>query len=239
MDRPPRGVVGMNEPGVPLGPYEAALVRAGPRAAVTVSVVALHLRGIVDAGRPGTVRRNGRAGDAAAVRHPLEKAVRTALYRPAGPRELPGRVTVRRALARMRADLITAGLLRPLPPRRTRAVGRLLAELRERHPLPADPEGLTEEETLFAVALYGTRALTALLPRFSHAAGLTGRGALADEGLFPFGAGSVLRGITGGEAVVDGDAGSENDRGGGTSYGHHGGHEHGGGFGCGGGGGFD
>ncbi|POX44940.1 TIGR04222 domain-containing membrane protein [Streptomyces sp. Ru71] len=237
-----------------LGPHEAALLRAGARAAVTVAVVALHLRGTVDAGRPGTLRRSGTAADATVFRHPLEKAVRTALYRPAGPRELLERAVVRRALARMRADLVAAGQLRPLPPRRSRAVRRLLAELRERHPLPAAPDGpLAEEETLYAVALYGERALTVLLPRFSRQAGLTGRGALADEGLFPFGRGSGVRRFAGGEDLFDW---VDDDRdGGGTSDGaghggshahdgghhggghHHGGHDHGGGFGCGGGGG--
>ncbi|MFE9771919.1 TIGR04222 domain-containing membrane protein [Streptomyces sp. NPDC005931] len=37
-------------------PHEIALLRGGPRAAVTVAVVALQLRGAVEAGAPGTVR---------------------------------------------------------------------------------------------------------------------------------------------------------------------------------------
>ncbi|CAM5429617.1 hypothetical protein SALBM311S_06987 [Streptomyces alboniger] len=37
---------------VRLKPYEVALLRGGPRAAVTVAVLALHLLGAVEAGRP-------------------------------------------------------------------------------------------------------------------------------------------------------------------------------------------
>ncbi|MFF5532283.1 TIGR04222 domain-containing membrane protein [Streptomyces cinerochromogenes] len=224
-------------------PYAVALLRGGDRAAITVAVLALHLRGAVEAGRPGTLRRTG-AGGAEAYRHPLEKAVRTGLYRPAGTRELPGRAVVRRALARMRAELAADGLLRVLPPRRGRAARRLLAELREHRPLPEGPDGLPEEEVLLAVALYGERALTVLVPRFAREAGLTGRGALADEGRFPFGRGTRLRHITGDEDLY-GDLGDwdGDDRDGGTHGGHdHGGHGHGhgghdyGGGGCGGGG---
>ncbi|MBJ6641001.1 TIGR04222 domain-containing membrane protein [Streptomyces sp. DHE7-1] len=224
----------------PPEPCAIALLRGGDRAAVTVAVLALHLRGAVDAGRPGTVRRTG-AGNAGAFRHPLEKAVRTGLYRPAGPRELPGRAVVRRALAGTRAELVAAGLLRALPPGRTRAARRLLAELRERHPLPrgpAGPEGFAEQEVLIAVALHGERALTALLPRFARDSGLTGRGALADEGLFPLGRGTGIRGI-----VFHGDDGAGDRDGGGFGGGAHGGQHHGGfhgghdlGGGCGGGG---
>ncbi|MET8773189.1 TIGR04222 domain-containing membrane protein, partial [Streptomyces sp. NPDC004658] len=137
------------------------------------------------------------------------------------------------ALARMRAELAAQGLLRVLPPRRTRAARRLVAELRERRPLPEGPDGLPEDEALLAVALYGERALTVLAPRFAREAGLTGRGALADEGRFPFGRGTSLRHIVGDEGRYDGwDGGHDH---GGHHYG--GGHDHGGGFG--GGGGFD
>ncbi|MFE3635667.1 TIGR04222 domain-containing membrane protein [Streptomyces sp. NPDC059168] len=226
----------------PPDPYAIALLRGGDRAAVTVAVLALHLRGAVDAGRPGTVRRTGPRA-AGAVRHPLEKAVRTGLYRPAGPRELPGRAVVRRALAGMRDELVAARLLRTLPPGRTRAARRILADLREHRPMPAEragPHGLVEEEVLLTVALHGGRALTALLPRFARDSGLTGPGALADEGLFPFGRGGGVRAV----AFHGDDTGRAAD-GGGSGGGAHGGHHHGGfhgghdfGGGCG-GGGFD
>ncbi|MFI8307803.1 TIGR04222 domain-containing membrane protein [Streptomyces sp. NPDC085927] len=47
-------------------PHEIALLRDGPRAAVTVAVVALYLRGALEAGPPGTVRvsRPTETGDA-------------------------------------------------------------------------------------------------------------------------------------------------------------------------------
>ncbi|MFG2353297.1 TIGR04222 domain-containing membrane protein [Streptomyces sp. NPDC048521] len=218
-------------------PCAVALLRGGGRAAVTVAVLGLHLRGAVEAGRPGTLRKTG-TGGAGPFRHPLEKAVRTGLYRPAGPSELPGRAVVRRALARMRAELVAAGLLRALPPGRTRAARRLLAELRARHPLPGGPDGLPEDEVLLAVALYGERALTVLTPRFAREGGLTGRGALADEGRFPFGRGTGLRGIVGDEGLTAWDG--YDDGGGHDHGGAHGGHDHGGGHdyggGCGGGG---
>ncbi|MEU3412544.1 TIGR04222 domain-containing membrane protein [Streptomyces sp. NPDC006658] len=226
---------------VPSGPYAVALLRGGDRAAVTVAVLALHLRGGVEAGRPGTLRKTT-TGGAAPHRHPLEKAVRTGLYRPAGPSELPGRAVVRRALVRLRAELTAEGLLRPLPPRRTRAARRLLTSLRERRPLPQGPGGLPEEELLLAVALYGERALTVLVPDFARRSGLTGRGALADAGRFPFGRGTDHRLFTDDEydtydGTPDGRDGGDRDQGGGAHTGYeHGGHHYGGG--CG-GGGFD
>ncbi|MEU6667534.1 TIGR04222 domain-containing membrane protein [Streptomyces sp. NPDC046727] len=225
---------------IPRDPCAVALLRGGDRAAVTVAVLGLHLRGAVEAGRPGTLRKTV-AGSAEPFRNPLEKAVRTGLYRPAGPWELPARAVVRRALARLRAELAAQGLLRSLPPGRTRAARRALAQLRERRPLPEAPDGLPEEEVLLAVALYGERALTALVPRFAREAGLTGRGALADEGRFPFGRGNDLRRLYDYEDLTgwDGDGDDHgHSHGGGTHGGHdHGGHDYGGG--CGGGGGFD
>ncbi|GGT21796.1 TIGR04222 domain-containing membrane protein [Streptomyces chromofuscus] len=206
------------------GPHEAGYLRGGPRAAVTVAVLGLHLRGLVEAGRPGTLRK---AAAFPAPDHPLEKAVRVGLHRPAGPRELPGRAAVRLALARMRGDLTSAGLLRSGLPGPTRAGRRHLTALRARHPLPTGPDGLTDEEMLFAVALHGARALTALVPHFARASGLAGRGALADEGRFPFGRGTDLRRAYGAEEGHEpGDT---------ASGGHH--HYGGGGYGCGGGGG--
>ncbi|MGW5537713.1 TIGR04222 domain-containing membrane protein [Streptomyces sp. NPDC004009] len=207
---------------LPPHPCAIALLRGGDRAAVTVAVLALHLRGAVEAGRPGTLRRTG-AADAGTFRHPLEKAVRTGLYRPAGPRELTARAVVRRALAGTRAELVAAGLLRALPPGRTRAGRRLLVELRERRPLPDGPDGLAEQEVLVAVALHGERALTALLPRFARDCGLTGRGALADEGRFPFGRGGGVRAVT-----RHGDDGGRDTDGRDHGGAGHGGHHHGG-----------
>ncbi|MBC2902263.1 TIGR04222 domain-containing membrane protein [Streptomyces cupreus] len=156
-------------------PYGIALLRGGPRAAVTVAVVALRLRGVVEAGRPGTLRRAATT-DSSDSWDPLEKAVRAGLYRPAGIRELLDRTVVGHALARLRRDLIATGLLRSTLPGPTRAGRRQLAALRRLHPLPSDAAGVTLEGLLLAVALYGDQALTAFLPRFTEAAGLVGRG---------------------------------------------------------------
>ncbi|MFJ8033364.1 TIGR04222 domain-containing membrane protein [Streptomyces sp. NPDC096032] len=232
-------------PSIPPDACAVALLRGGDRAALTVAVLGLHLRGVVEAGRPGTLRRAGGPAAAGPFRHPLEKAVRTGLYRPAGPRELPGRAVVRRALARMRAELRAAGLLRSLPPGPTRAARRELAALRALHPLPDGPGGLSHDQVLLTVALHGERALTVLVPVFARDSGLTGRGALADEGLFPFGRGSGLRGIAGDGGLPgrhDDSHGPGTDapthgtgHGHGADFGGHGGgHDHGAGCGSGG-----
>ncbi|MEV6804687.1 TIGR04222 domain-containing membrane protein [Streptomyces sp. NPDC051132] len=228
---------------LPLDPCAVALLRGGDRAAVTVAVLALHLRGAVEAGRPGTLRKTA-TGGAAPLGHPLEKAVRTGLYRPAGPGELPGRAVVRRALTRMRAELAVRGLLRTLPPRRTRAARRALAGLRACRPLPTGPGGLSEEETLLAVALYGERALTVLVPCFARRAGLTGRGGLADGDRFPSARGDGHHRLLSGYVHDEDDDGADylagpagwdaDDRA--TGSGGYGGYDYGGGYG---GGGFD
>ncbi|WP_369250083.1 TIGR04222 domain-containing membrane protein [Streptomyces sp. R41] len=164
---------------VGLEPQTVALLRGGPRAAVTVAVLALHLRGAADAGRLGTIRTSRASAGAGLV---LEKAVHASLYRPAGIRELLERPRVRRTLAELRTELAEAGLLRRLPPHRTRTARRALKELRATRPLPTGREGLTTDDTLLAVALYGDAALTVLVPRFAAAAGLIGRGGLAEHG---------------------------------------------------------
>jgi len=167
---------------VVLEPHEIALIRGGRRAAVTVAVLDLHLRGVVRAGRTGTMRTSGPATGAALP--PLTGAVHTALYRPAGMGQLLERQGVRAALAGARDALVSAGLLRTFPPGRTGAARRSLKELRDRHPLPADRPGQpAAAEILFAVALYGDRALTALVPRFTREAGLTGRGGTTEREL--------------------------------------------------------
>ncbi|WP_317633569.1 TIGR04222 domain-containing membrane protein [Streptomyces sp. HUAS TT20] len=176
---PARGWVMSSTPTGRLEPYEIALVRGGPRAAVTVAVLDLHLRGAVGAGRAGTMRTSGPVGGSELP--PLTRAVHAALYRSAGMRQLLDRQGVRSALAEARGNLTTAGLLRSFPPGRPRAARRALKDLREQHPLPAVRTGLSARDTLLAVALYGDRALTALAPRFAQEAGLTGRGGTTDH----------------------------------------------------------
>ncbi|WP_431961687.1 TIGR04222 domain-containing membrane protein [Actinacidiphila sp. bgisy160] len=219
---------------VRLEPHEIALLRGGPRAAVTVAVVALHLRGAVESGRPGTLRRevSPEQTDPPPHRHPLEKAIRVGLYRPAGIRELLDRAVVRKALSRMRAELAGAGLLRLVRLSPTRAARRYVADLRRNTPMPQDRAGLAEEDILLAIALHGDPALTALVPAFTGEAGLIGRGAVADEGLFPFGRHEFLRR----RADHPDDGASHGFDGGADHTGHFADH-FGGGLGCGGGGG--
>ncbi|MFH0175994.1 TIGR04222 domain-containing membrane protein [Streptomyces cacaoi] len=181
---------------VRLEPYEVALLRGGPRAAVTVAVLALQLRGLVDAGRPGRIRATGAIGasgappaeDAGDGRPALDalpalpKVVCAALQRPASIAELEARPDVREALSGLRAGLVAAGMLRSLPPRRTRAARRALRALRGGHPLPAGRKGLSTDDVLMAVALYGESALSVLAARFALRAGLIARAEVADTG---------------------------------------------------------
>ncbi|KMS66319.1 hypothetical protein ACH49_29495 [Streptomyces leeuwenhoekii] len=143
-----------------LTPYEIALLRGGPPAAVTVAVVAL---------RPPRPLP------------PLERAVldcldeRDELDEPGGLREIAAHPSVRLAVAGLRTGLTAAGLLRTVLPAPTRAARRLLRDLSERHAPPSARHGLTEDGKLLAVALHGKAALRVLVPRFALRAGLTER----------------------------------------------------------------
>ncbi|MFF9837935.1 TIGR04222 domain-containing membrane protein [Streptomyces sp. NPDC013740] len=99
-----------------LPPQALALLRGGPRAAVTVALVALHQRGAVAAGRRGTIRANGGAGR---TLDPLQLGVHRSLQRALALRVLATRPKARQALDALRAELGRTGLLRP--------PGRLLA----------------------------------------------------------------------------------------------------------------
>ncbi|MEV5971638.1 TIGR04222 domain-containing membrane protein [Streptomyces sp. NPDC051921] len=105
-----------------LPPQALALLRGGPRAAVTVALVALHQRGAVAAGRRGTIRANGGAGR---TRDPLQLGVHRSLQRALALRVLATRPKARQALDALRAELGRTGLLRP--PGRLRAARLLLA----------------------------------------------------------------------------------------------------------------
>ncbi|MFH8798730.1 TIGR04222 domain-containing membrane protein [Streptomyces sp. NPDC017936] len=177
------------DPTDPLRPHEIALLRGGPRAAVTVAVVGLHLRGAVEAGRPGTLRAREAAVADALPGHPppsslppLESAVHASLHEPCGPRKLVRRPDVRLAVALMRIPLAQAGLLRHPLLGPTRAARRGVRALRERHALPAGRHGLTDDDKLLLVALHGEAALRALVPRFALRAGLLARAEVADKG---------------------------------------------------------
>ncbi|MFF5971181.1 TIGR04222 domain-containing membrane protein [Streptomyces sp. NPDC012769] len=105
-------------------PQALALLRGGPRAAVTVALVALHQRGAVAAGRRGTIRANGGAGR---THDPLQLGVHRSLQRALALRVLATRPTARQALDALSAELGSRGLLRP--PGRLRAARLLLGSV--------------------------------------------------------------------------------------------------------------
>ncbi|MEU0193545.1 TIGR04222 domain-containing membrane protein [Streptomyces afghaniensis] len=182
---------------VRLEPHEIALLGDGPRAAVTVAVVDLYLRGLVEADRPGTMRA-GVADAVSAERppSPLAQEVHACLHEPAGLRTLAKDPDVRLALALMRIPLADAGLLRYPLLGPTRGARRHVRELRQRHPLPGSRRGLTDDDRLLAVALHGEAALRLLVPRFALRAGLIRRAEVGGKSLLkhsrgPYGGGSA------------------------------------------------
>ena len=168
-----------------LEPHEIALLGDGPRAAVTVAVVELYLRGLVEPDLPGTVR----AGVADAVEamqppSPLAAAVHGCLRAPAAPKALVKDPEVRLAVAVMRIPLAEAGLLRCPLLGPTRAARRHVRALRDLHPLPASRQGMSDHERLLLVALHGEAALRLLVPRFALRAGLVRRATVGRAALF-------------------------------------------------------
>ena len=170
---------------VRLEPHEIALLGDGPRAAVTVAVVELYLRGLVEPDLPGTVR----AGVADAVEamqppSPLAAAVHGCLRAPAAPKALVKDPEARLAVAVMRIPLAEAGLLRYPLLGPTRAARRHVRALRDLHPLPASRQGMSDHERLLLVALHGEAALRLLVPRFALRAGLVRRATVGRAALF-------------------------------------------------------
>ncbi|WP_279327984.1 TIGR04222 domain-containing membrane protein [Streptomyces sp. OS603R] len=173
-------------------PHELALLAGGPRAAVIVAVVALHLRGAVEPGaRPTVVAVDTEAGRAlpplpapendvpARLRVPyLESAVYRRLHEPCHVRELLRDPDVRWAVDTLRTGLAETGMVSPPALGTTRAAHRRLHVLRTACPVPVSPAGLSDEEKLLAVALHGQAALRVVVPRFALRAGLTERGRL-------------------------------------------------------------
>lgn len=169
---------------VRLEPHEIALLGGGPRAAVTVAVVDLHLRGLVEADLPGTIRAS--ALDDTGARQqpsPLAAAVRARLREPTAPMSLVKDPDVRLAVALMRIPLAEAGLLRYPLLGPTRAARRQVRDLRHDHPLPASGHGLTDRERLLLVALHGEASLRLLVPRFALRAGLVRRAEVGAKSL--------------------------------------------------------
>ncbi|MFI2721043.1 TIGR04222 domain-containing membrane protein [Streptomyces collinus] len=199
---------------VRLEPHEIALLGEGPRAAVTVAVVDLHLRGLVEADLPGTVRARVvdavEAVEAVQPPSPLAAAVHGCLRAPAEPKALVKDPGIRLAVAVMRIPLTEAGLLRCPLLGATRAARRHVRELRHEHPLPARRHGLSDRERLLLVALHGEAALWLLVPRFALRAGLVRRAEVGGADLFrhsPRGTG----GVGGGVHYCGGDGGGGGD----------------------------
>ncbi|MFE0883530.1 TIGR04222 domain-containing membrane protein [Streptomyces rochei] len=204
-------------------PHEIALLNGGPRGAVTVAVVALHLKGALET---GPRRRLCATGPEPEGLGPFEGTVLDCLREPLTARELVRHSDVRLAVALARIPLADEGLLRYPRLGPTRGARRRVEFWRARHPLPTVRHGLSDEDTLLAVALHGDAALRMLLPRFALRAGLTAPGAPADRGRFSPVRGRFLRWRDEYEDSVSGDWGAG-----------HGGHS--GGCGSGGGGGGD
>ncbi|MFE6423757.1 TIGR04222 domain-containing membrane protein [Streptomyces enissocaesilis] len=204
-------------------PHEIALLNGGPRGAVTVAVVALHLKGALETGPRRTLCATGPEPEGLG---PFEGTVLDCLREPLTARELVRHSDVRLAVALARIPLADEGLLRYPRLGPTRGARRRVEFWRERHPLPTVRHGLSDEDTLLAVALHGDAALRMLLPRFALRAGLTAPGAPADRGRFSPVRGRFLRWRDEYEDSVSGDWGAG-----------HGGHS--GGCGSGGGGGGD
>ncbi|WP_200429544.1 TIGR04222 domain-containing membrane protein [Streptomyces sp. NE5-10] len=118
-------------------------------------------------GRTGLLRPPGRHRTARLLLAAAPATLAAGLLAEGGPG--PGLV-----LAAGAPTLLAALALWRLPPA-TRAARRLLAELRERHPLPAHRHEVTDGRLVqLYVALYGDPALALFLPRFSRDGGLLG-----------------------------------------------------------------
>ncbi|GAA1366196.1 TIGR04222 domain-containing membrane protein [Streptomyces beijiangensis] len=169
------------------------MLRGGPRAAVTVAVVALALRGAVTPGKPGTLQTSGVASGAEGA---LEKAVHAALHRPLALRDLIDTPRVRAALEQVRRPLVEDGLWREHLPHRTRAGRQVVKGLAVELVLPEGAHAAHEvrelgwdtRERLLAVALYGDAGLAAVVPHLAREGGLTGR-LRGDTGATPAGRG--------------------------------------------------
>ncbi|MFF8411158.1 TIGR04222 domain-containing membrane protein [Streptomyces omiyaensis] len=128
------------------------------------------LRG--ELGRTGLLRPPGRHRAARLLLAAAPATLVAGVLAGAATGDGPGTAAV---LATAVPVLLAALALLRLPPA-TRAARRLLAELRERHPLPAHRSEVTDGRLVrLYVALYGDPALALFLPRFSRDGGLLGR----------------------------------------------------------------
>ncbi|MEU2548241.1 TIGR04222 domain-containing membrane protein [Streptomyces roseolus] len=143
-------------------PPRALAVRPEARRAVDVLCA--------DLGRAGLLRPPGRRRTARLLLAAAPATLAAGLpIAGAGAQEGPGPLLV--LAAGVPVLLAVLALLR-LPPA-TRAARRLLADLRERHPLPAHRREVTDGRLVqLYVALYGDPALALFLPRFARDGGL-------------------------------------------------------------------
>lgn len=151
-------------------------------AAVAATLAVLHARGLVVAGRSGSVRR---AEVGAWPPAGFEREVWAAIHGFVSPGALMARPKVDAALSDLRRRARRLGLVRPLIPVKgylpaTRVARRLLDAAASDYPWPPTPE--SEEDGIerrvgLAVALYGAEALNLLMPRFARASGLLDRAA--------------------------------------------------------------
>src|SRR4051812_24515389 len=95
---------------------QVAYLRDGRFAAVVATLAVLHQRGLVDAGRAGTVCRTDEVSPPTDV---IEHAVWAALHGSVSPAGLVERPQVRVAFAAMRRDLVRAKMLRRWLPARS------------------------------------------------------------------------------------------------------------------------
>ncbi|MFF2777609.1 TIGR04222 domain-containing membrane protein [Streptomyces sp. NPDC058052] len=123
-------------------------------------------------GRTGLLRPPGRHRAARLLLAAAPPTLGAGLLAAAATGDGPGLLP---ALALGAPVLLAALALLRLPPA-TRAARRLLAELRERHPLPEQRHEVTDGRLVrLYVALYGDPALALFLPRFSRDGGLLDR----------------------------------------------------------------
>lgn len=160
-----------------------AYLRGGRFAAVVTALAALHKRGLVVAGRAGTVRRTERYD----VEPPgFEHVVWHALHGSVSPAGLTIRPPVERAIAGLRRQLRDARLIHPLLPVARWAPARndrgheALRLCRLEHPLIVDRPETSGDNVAWLVALYGNEALRQLVPTFAKQGGLFDKNASDD-----------------------------------------------------------
>jgi hypothetical protein len=158
-----------------------AYVRDGRFTAVAAVLAVLHARGLVVAGRSGTVRRSETVTPSPAG---FERQVWGAIHGFVSPGALMARPTVDSALNDLRRRARQLGLLhfgmpvRQFLPARTRLARKMLHAAASDYPWPPTPETddrPVEERVGMAVALHGNAALTVLLPQFARDSGLLDR----------------------------------------------------------------